>query len=192
MDWEAEGLLEGCAGDAARWARRALLDKLHDDGVGLDELRRAVAEDRLALLPVERLLAADVLATRPGTSRRRPAWDSTLPGSSAARSGSRCVGRTSRCTASGTSSRARMGHQYRQAGFPDEEALEAQRVLGRGMARYTEALTTMVGQAVLEPGIDEHELAGRLEKVSRCSSRSPAHGWSTSSASTCARRCARR
>ena len=29
------------------------------DGVGLDELKEAVAEDRLALLPVERVLGGD-------------------------------------------------------------------------------------------------------------------------------------
>src|SRR3954471_19849767 len=51
MDWEAEGLLDGIEGDAARDARRALLDELHEEGVGLDALRRAVDEDRLALLP---------------------------------------------------------------------------------------------------------------------------------------------
>jgi len=59
MDWEAEGLLDGIEGDAARAARRALLDELHDEGVALEELRRAVDEDRLALLPVERLLASE-------------------------------------------------------------------------------------------------------------------------------------
>src|SRR5687768_16136327 len=58
MDWEAEGLLDGCDGQA-REARRALLDKLHADGVRLEELRQAVAEERLALVPVERLLISE-------------------------------------------------------------------------------------------------------------------------------------
>ncbi len=165
MDWEAEGLLEGCAGDAAR-ARRALLDKLHDDGVGLDELRRAVAEDRLALLPVERLLAADVrysardIAEETGLDldfflAQRRALGLAMPGDDEPVYGEKDL------------ESARMGNQYRQAGLPDEEALEAQRVLGRGMARYVEAVTALVGQAVLEDGIDELELAGRLETVSR-------------------------
>lgn len=56
MDWDAEGLLDDCADGDARAARLALLDKLHADGVQLDDLRLAVAEERLALLPVERLL----------------------------------------------------------------------------------------------------------------------------------------
>jgi adenylate cyclase len=45
--------------------------------------------------------------------------------------------------------------------------MEAQRVLGRGMARYVEAITSLVGQTVLEGGTDEHELAARLEAISK-------------------------
>ena len=56
IDFEGEGLLKGTRG-RAREARSELLEQLAEDGVGLDELKRAVAEDRLALLPVERLLA---------------------------------------------------------------------------------------------------------------------------------------
>jgi adenylate cyclase len=55
VDWESEGLLEGVEGDA-REARRELLDQLHEAGCEVDELRKAVEEDRIALLPVEREL----------------------------------------------------------------------------------------------------------------------------------------
>src|SRR5215218_4062303 len=58
MDWEAEGLLEGLEDDH-RTGRIELLDHLHGEGCELDELKQAVAEDRLVLLPVERLLAGD-------------------------------------------------------------------------------------------------------------------------------------
>src|SRR4051794_34664394 len=54
----AEGLLEGLEGDA-RTARERLLQELLDDGAPLDELRAACAEDRLALLPVDRGLATE-------------------------------------------------------------------------------------------------------------------------------------
>ena len=53
IDFEAEGLLEGVTGKA-REARLALLEELADDGVSLAELKRAVDENRLVLLPVER------------------------------------------------------------------------------------------------------------------------------------------
>src|SRR4051794_41669076 len=59
MDWEAEGLLEGLEDDDHRKGRIELLDYLHGEGCELDELKQAVAEDRLVLLPVERLLAGD-------------------------------------------------------------------------------------------------------------------------------------
>jgi len=55
IDFEAEGLLQGTRGKA-REARRELLEQLAADGVRLEDLRQAVEEDRLALLPVERVL----------------------------------------------------------------------------------------------------------------------------------------
>jgi adenylate cyclase len=57
VDWEKEGLLGDLDGDQ-REARRELLEQLHEAGCGLDELRKAVEEDRLALLPVERELGS--------------------------------------------------------------------------------------------------------------------------------------
>jgi adenylate cyclase regulatory protein len=55
IDFETEGLLNGTRGKA-REARRELLGELEAEGVALADLRRAVEEDRLVLLPVERLL----------------------------------------------------------------------------------------------------------------------------------------
>ena len=43
----------------AREARRELLEELAADGVPLEDLRKAVEEDRLALLPVERVLEGE-------------------------------------------------------------------------------------------------------------------------------------
>ncbi len=57
-DFEAEGLLEGTEGKA-RQGRLALLEDLESKGVPLGELRLAIAEDRLALLPVEHVLTGD-------------------------------------------------------------------------------------------------------------------------------------
>src|SRR5215472_7264786 len=55
MDFEAAGLLDGLEGED-RAARRRLLEQLARDGVELDELKAAVKEERLALVPVERAL----------------------------------------------------------------------------------------------------------------------------------------
>jgi adenylate cyclase len=166
MDWESEGLLGGLEDDSAREARRTLLDRLHAQGASLDELRRAVTEQRLALLPVDRLLSSEArytareIAEQSGvdlewfqTQRRAlglavPDPDERVYGDSDLES-------------------ARLGRQYRAVGLPEEDAMEAQRVLGRGMARYAEAVRTLVGQTFLEGGTDEAELAGRLEAVTR-------------------------
>ena len=58
-DWESEGMLEGLQSEAERSARRELLDRLADDGCTVEELRQAITDDRLALLPFERLLTGD-------------------------------------------------------------------------------------------------------------------------------------
>ena len=54
IDFEAEGLLGGLTGKA-REARLALLEELSESGFPLEELKRAVEENRLVLLPVERV-----------------------------------------------------------------------------------------------------------------------------------------
>ena len=51
-DFAAEGLLEGLE-DEEREARLELLGQLHEAGVALEDLRQAVREERLVLLPVE-------------------------------------------------------------------------------------------------------------------------------------------
>src|SRR5439155_1109642 len=58
VDFAAAGLLDGLQGEA-RAARERLLQRLYDAGVTLDELRAAVAEDRLVLLPAERLIGGE-------------------------------------------------------------------------------------------------------------------------------------
>lgn len=57
-DFEAEGLLDGLTG-AERESRHALLERLAGEGIPLEELRAAVAENRLAFLPVERALVGE-------------------------------------------------------------------------------------------------------------------------------------
>src|SRR4051795_12561589 len=160
MDWDAEGLLEGLEDDAARAARRRLLDELHASGMGVDELRRTVAEDKLVLAPVARALSSEArytareIAERSGvdldflTASRR-ALGLPVPDPD-----ERVHGETDLET-------AELGTLHRQAGFADEDALEVARVLGQGMARYAEATRALVAHTFIEPGLDEYELAHR-------------------------------
>ncbi len=61
-DFAAEGLVKGLRGKK-RAARLELLEYLYKSGVPLEELRRAVEEERLAILPVELVLAQDAKYT---------------------------------------------------------------------------------------------------------------------------------
>jgi adenylate cyclase len=164
IDWQAEGLLDGLEEDDARAGRRALLDELHAAGVPLDELRRAVAEDRLVLLPVERLLTDDRRYSA------REIAEETGIGLDFFQAHRRALGLATpdpdeKAYGSADFEAARLGCQYRAAGFPDDEALEVTRVLGQGMARYAEATRELVAQTFIEAGADERTLAHRYAEI---------------------------
>ena len=161
MDWEAEGLLEGLEDDDAREARRELLDHLHQEGCSVEELREAVAEDRLVLLPVERFLAGEAtytqreLAEESGfeleqLSAFRQSLGLPVPDPDA-----RVFTEEDLATAKDAASLAEFG-------FPFEETLDVTRVLGTGMSRYAGALRVLFAQTIIKPGDTEVELARRL------------------------------
>jgi adenylate cyclase len=166
MDWEAEGLLDGVQGERERQARLGLLDALHADGVPVEELRRAVAEDRLVLLPVEQVLTSQARYTA-----REIAEESGL-GLDFLMAGRRALGLPvpapdERVLDERDLEVARVARLYREAGFPDDEALEVTRVLGHGMARYAEAVRSLVAQTFIEAGADEATLGQRYADVAR-------------------------
>jgi len=163
MDWAGEGLLDGLDDDDARAARTELLEYLHEEkGCSLEELKDAVREDRLVLLPVERLLAGDKsysqrqIAEEAGLDldhlrQYRQALGLAMPDPDA-----EVLGETDLEGAKDTAAIA-------AAGFSQEDTLEVTRVLGRGMVRYAEALRTLFAQTFLEPGDSELDLARRLQ-----------------------------
>jgi adenylate cyclase len=164
MDWEAEGLLEGLEDDRAREARQKLLDELHDDGCDLEELRAAVAEDRLALLPVERLVGGEPRYTAPEVAERSGTDLEFLEATRRAL-GLAVPDRDQRVFGEDDVEAARLAQQVRDAGFQPEQILDVNRVLGRGMARYTDALGNLAGDLVLHPGADEYEVGAAFAGV---------------------------
>ena len=161
MDWEAEGLLEDLPDDRAREARRTLLDELLEDGVPLDELRAAAKEQRLALLPVDRLLSQEhkythaELAEMVGVpldylQASRRALGLPVPGPDEKVFGDRDLEAVGQY------------RKFQELGFDEEGMLEATRVLGRGMARYAQAMRTLGASSLLQEGADEHALGRRF------------------------------
>lgn len=149
-DLEAAGLLDGCEGEDARNARRELLEGLLADGVPLDDLRRAVQENRLALLPAERALAGearyaiDELAERTGVDA-----DLLL-----AQQHALGMPRHTRGERMATEEDLRAAERLRRfldAGLPADGLLEVARVVGQAMENVASASRELVGRALLAP-----------------------------------------
>ena len=159
-DWAAEGLLDGLESDSERTARVELLDRLAADGCEIDELRRAVAENRLSLLPVERLLTKDRRYTKEeaaeltGLSVEYLGRDHLAMGLAFAR-GERAY----------TDDNIRALSAIRQmmdAGVTEREMLMLTRMVGQASARLAEAVLATLGRILLEPGVTERDLGLRL------------------------------
>jgi len=159
MDWEAEGLLEGLEGDDRR-ARTELLDALEAEGFELADIRRSASEGELLFLMASRAIDVSVSLT----------WDDLIE-----RSGlpERLVERLIR---SQGQTRAYDGQvwytdadlemlrttgQFIQAGVPEDQVVAVGRLLGRGFSQAAEVMRGIAMELVLEPGLDERELATR-------------------------------
>src|SRR4051794_39838929 len=164
MGWGAQGLCEGLEGDAARTARRRLLDELHEQGMSVDELRRVVEEDKLVLAPVARTLSSESRYTAQEIAEKSGVDEVFLAASRRAL-GLPVPGAGERLYGEMDLEAAMLGAQNRNVGFPDDDALEVARVLGQGMARYAEATRALVARTFIEPGLDEYELAHRYRTV---------------------------
>ena len=159
-DFAAEGLLEGLDGDA-RAARQRLLERLEQEGVLLDELRGAVAEGRLALLPLERVLAPPgerfTFEEMAAHAQLDPAFlaDITralglpLPEDDEAIFTEQDV------------EAARTVGGFRAAGIGDDELLEVTRVLGHSLSQIVAALRSMFTQSFFNAGDSEYDVAVR-------------------------------
>lgn len=158
MDFEAAGLLDGLEGNE-RAARLRLLERLEADGCEMDEIRQAVAEDRLALLPVERVLTGDHTARELEQMTGLPA-DALLR---IRRSLGLPEGQPDeKIFAEADIEAARSLRKFIDAGFNEEAVTELTRVLGEVMARLSAATGTAFAETFLEPGESEDQVARRF------------------------------
>jgi adenylate cyclase len=166
IDFESEGLLGDLTGKA-REARIALLQDLTDAGVPLEELKRAVEENRLVLLPVERVFDS---GTESYTSRQI-AEEAGLEHDFLLRLlralGAPIPEDDEAVYSEADLEAARRAKIFLDAGLPKEGVLESSRLIGISMANLADANRDMVGEVFTEPGIDERELALRYAAAAK-------------------------
>ena len=159
-DFESEGLLDGLDGDA-RDARRRLLEQLEQDGVPVDELREAVAEGRLALLPLERALAPPGDRFTFAQMAERAELDPAFLGDLTRALGLPIPDDNEAIFSEPDLKAARTVGGFRAAGIGDEELLEITRVLGYSLSQIVAALRSMFTQTFFKPDDNEYDVAVR-------------------------------
>ena len=164
IDFEAEGLLDGTDD---REARIELLRTLESEGFTLEELREAAAHNRLALLPVERVLAGDgqlytkeELAEKTGLDTEFLNEAARALGVPVRQPGERAI--TEEELELSNSAKALL-----DAGLPPEAFLELTAVMSRAMANVAASFTSVFGEALLHPGDTERDLGLRYAETLR-------------------------
>jgi adenylate cyclase len=167
IDFEAEGLLEGVEGEEARQARLELLCNLEEEGVSLEELRAAVDENRLVLLPVERVLTGEGRRYTREEVVEEVGLDLELLIRLWRALGQPEIPAGEPVFTEEDLEAARAVKRFLDAGIAEERLLE----LTRAMSQATTGIATAVGEAfaeaILEPGVSESELALRYAAGAR-------------------------
>jgi adenylate cyclase len=158
MDGGADELLDGLEGEE-RAARERLLARLREEGFSDEQLAKAVEENRLALLPVDRVLG--------GTHTAREIERETgVPASMLIRMrrllGLPTADPDDRVFSDDDIEAAQATKGFLDAGFDEDRIIEITRVLGEGMARLAATITTAFVQTFLQPGDNEDEVAQRF------------------------------
>ena len=158
-------LLEGLD-DEARAAREELIKALLDDGCPMQDIRQAVAEERLALLPVDR-----VLANEEKYSVRDMAEQTglTVEQLRAARAAFGLTTQDPEVKAWGEHDLelAEAMKVVLDAGVELDSLVELNRVVGRATLQVAAATRQMVADALFKPGITEHNLGIAAAAVAR-------------------------
>ena len=167
IDFEAEGLLDGLKGESARTARLELLRTLEREGFTLEELRRAASEDRLALLPVERVLEAE----GPRHTLREVAAAAGLELGFLVQArralGDPAVDPDAPVLSDEELELARHAKVLLDAGLDEDSFLELTRVMSHSLDSVASALVATLGQALLQPGDTERDLGLRYAELLR-------------------------
>jgi adenylate cyclase len=160
VDWEGEGLLAGAESGAARADRIGVLEKLFEAGVPLDELKRALAEDRLTVMPAERVLSGGASRTAEDVAREAGV-DQDLLRSVWQAAGLPDYQPGERAFSERDVEAAKLLKRFFDAGLAPDRILQVARVMGQGMANTAAATRALAAEAFTEEGMSEGEL-GRV------------------------------
>jgi adenylate cyclase len=165
MDWEKEGLLEGLDGEE-REARKDLLDQLHEAGVEVGDLREAIDEDRLALVPVEHELGGDCEFTEGDIADKVGVPVEFL------RQQRRALGLpqadpSDKVFGDADVQAAKDLKVFIDAGLEAEGVEEVARIVGQGMQRIARAVASLAAESLLQPGDTERDLGLRFATAAR-------------------------
>ncbi len=160
MELEHEELFRGLEDPEARRARRDLLEWLMARGVTVDEIRRAIVEDRLTLLPVERLFGREPTLNAYDVAKAcgldvkflDRLWQAM---------GLATVDYSEPLFTEDDVQAARLVKTFLDAGVPEEAVLQVTRTLGRGMASLAGVVFDEVGTGLMRPGDNELDVALR-------------------------------
>jgi adenylate cyclase len=166
IDFEAEGLLGDLKGKA-RDARLALLQELTDQGVSLEELKEAVEEDRLVLLPVERVFEEDAHRFSAAEIAEKSGLEPEFLARLLQALGAPIPSEDDQVFGEGDVEAAKRAKAFLDAGLPEDGLLETSRIIGISMANLADANRDLVGQVFTEPGLDERELALRYATAAK-------------------------
>ena len=158
-------MLDGLDG-RAREARARLLARLAEAGIGLESLKRAVAEDRLVILPAEHALGSDLrYSARELTDDVGIPLDYLLAFRRA--QGLAVEDHDEPAYSEKDREAIRVTASFYNAGWDREAMLEIARVLGHSMAQVADALGEAFGQTFIKAGVTEEELGLRNAQAAR-------------------------
>jgi adenylate cyclase len=164
IDFQAEGLLDGAAD---RDARLELLRLLEEEGFTLDELREAAAHGRLALLPVERVLAGEGRLYTQEELAEETGLDVDFLQEAARALGVPVREPGERSITEDELELSRSAKALLDAGIDRDAFLDLTSVMTRSMTNIAAAFSSVFGEALLRPGDTERDLGLRYAETLR-------------------------
>ncbi|HYH59467.1 MAG TPA: adenylate cyclase regulatory domain-containing protein [Thermoleophilaceae bacterium] len=163
-DFESAGLLEGLD-EPAREARIELLRDLAEQGFTPDELVEAARDQRLALLPVDRVFDREGAKYTPAELAERSGLDVDFLRRLWRALGMAEVEDDEVAFGEADLEAATTVAQFNAVGLPEDALVLVSQVLGQESARLAETLREITAEAMLEAGISERTLGLRFAQA---------------------------